>query len=478
MSNQTALSNDARSLTGLELWATSIGIDPDNALALATSVLGGLAGPVGYIELPRGMEHLPAMHLIVPATQGMLPHASNLLLSPARRMNRQILETMAGINPAALNYIRHGSFAGDPEKARPYDDIESVLLSDLRKGPAFDLDANFICSGEFDFDPDPLQRRVEAITRPTLILESPALADIQKLLPGCHLSHTLGADISLDNLVSSPKRKKEVDQLLRLMNGTEVLMPSPKYPVSIEHNRPARLQAIFRANTVTLRQLVPDIIPLLEQSLILVNTHTPTHPNPTASYFSELFCRTTSRIAVLRRNGMPLVAKFTTSETASRFQGEFSSFIATCDASPVPIGSSIRNLPQSMTWALMMLRQHMKQYQPPGDDEVITAVFDACHHLLRRHCQQVEAVLHSAEQEELIRRARKIVRRIQEKQLISFSGLVRTFDQQRTSLYRPVVDLLVEAEVLDRQPDGKLRLGNRTFDEALPTLSFSPFADR
>jgi hypothetical protein len=469
---------DARDLTGVVHWSASLGIDPDNALAIVASVLGGLAGPSGYIDHPCGMEELSALHLVAPAAQGMLPQAAHLLLSPARRINRQILETMAAINPAALRYIRHASFAGDPERARPRDNIESVTLRDLRRGPAFDLDSNHIANGEGDLSPDPIQRRVEAITRPALLLENPILPDIPKLLPACHLSHALGADISLHPLISSPKRKKEVDQFLRLMNGTEILMPSPKYPVGIEHNRPARLQAIFRADMPTLRQLVPDIMPLLEQSLLLMNTPTTTRPDPTASYFGELFGRTTTRIALLRRNGMPLVTKFATTEAASRFQLEFSRFIAACDASPVPVGSSIRNLPLSMTWALMMLRQHMKQYQPPGDVEVIATVFDASHNLLHRHCQQVEKLVHAAEQDELIRRARKIVRKIQEKQLISFSGLVRTFDQQRTSLYRPVVDILIEAEVLDRQPDGRLRLGNRTFEEALPTLSFSFLTDQ
>jgi hypothetical protein len=468
---------DARVLTGLEHWAVTIGVDSDNALALVASILGGLAGPVGYIDYPWGMEELPPLHLVLPAAQGMLPHAGNLLLSPAKRINRQILETMAGINPAALRYISHGSFAGDPDKVKPHDNIESVALRNLRHGPAFDLDVHRISNGESDLDPDPIQRRVEAITRPALLLESPTLAEIQKLLSGCHLSHALGADIPLHHLLSSAKRKKEIDQLGRLMNGTEILMPSPKYPVGVEHNRAACLQAILKASPSVLRQLLPDIIPLLEQSLVLVNTSAVARPDPTASYFSDLFGRTTSRVALLRRNGMPMVAELSSPQASSRFQEEFSRFVVACDAAPVPVGSSIRNLPQSMAWALMMLRLHMKQYEPPGDDEVITAVFDASRNLLHRHCQQVEELLHAAEQEEMIRRARKIIRKIQEKQLISFSGLVRTFDQQRTSLYRPVVDVLVEAEVLNRQPDGKLRLGNRSFDEALPTLSFSFLAD-
>ncbi len=474
---QSSPKPDARILTGIEHWAVTIGVDPDNALALVASILGGLAGPLGYIDHPWGMEGLPSLHVVVPAAEGMLPHASNVLLSPARRINRQILESMAGINPSLLNYVRHASFAGDPGKVNPHDDIESVALRDLREGAAFDPQRRHISNGEGDLDPDPIQRRVEAITRPALLLESPGLAEIPKLLSGCHLSHALGADIPLHHLLSSPKRKREIDQLARLMNGTEILMPSPKYPVSIEHNRAARLQAILRAALSVLRQLLPDIIPLLEQSLVLVNTPAVARPDPTASYFSELFGRTTSRVALLRRNGMPMVSEFTTSEASSRFQEEFSRFIAACDASPVPVGSSIRNLPQSMAWTLMMLRLHMKQNGPPGDDEVITAVFDASRNLLRRHCQQVDELLHAAEQEEMIRRARKIVRKIQEKQLITFSGLVRTFDQQRTSLYRPVVDTLVEAEVLDRQPDGKLRLGNRSFEEALPTMSFSFLAD-
>lgn len=78
------------------------------------------------------MEELPSLHLVIPAAQGMLSHAGNLLLSPARRINLQIIETMAGINPAALRYISYCSLAGDPDKIKPHDNIESVALRNLR----------------------------------------------------------------------------------------------------------------------------------------------------------------------------------------------------------------------------------------------------------------------------------------------------------------------------------------------------------
>jgi hypothetical protein len=469
---------DARTLTGLEHWAATLGIDSDNALAIVSSILGGLAGPVGYISLPWGMITLPALHLIVPATQGMLPHACDVLLSPARRINRQILETMAGINPAQLNYVRYASFAGDPAKVNPRDGIESVALRNLREGPAFDPETRRVSNGEGDLAPDPIQRRVEAIFRPGLLNESSDPSDILKLLPGTHLSHALGGDITLRSLISSPRKKKDIESLLRIINGTEVVMPSPKFPVSIEHSRAARLQAIFKANPGEIRQLLPNIAPLLEQTVILVDTSTASKPNQHSAYFGDLFGRITTRIALTRRNGVPLVAKFGTPETASRFQQEAVSFIGLCDAVPVPVGSSIRNLPHSMAWTLMMLRQHMKQQAPPGDDEVITAVFDASRNLLLRHVHQMKELSLAAEREEMIQRARKIVRKIQDKQLITFSGLVRTFDQQNTSLYRPVVDILVEAKVLNRKSDGKLSIGNRPFDEALPNLFFASLTER
>ncbi|MBK1818222.1 hypothetical protein JIN84_21540 [Luteolibacter yonseiensis] len=427
------------------------------------------------LRLPWGIVEIPKLNLIVPKSQGLLPQLKSHMLSPAQRINRQILETMAGINPAHLQQLRHASFAGDPSKANPHGNAESVALRDLKSGLAFDTSTGHIASAEHDLRPDPFQRRVEGITRPAILLESPAPADIAKLLSGCHLSHALGADISLDPLITSSKRRKDLAGLLRMLDGTEIAMSSPKFPISIEHNRVAGLRAIFAANPDQLRKLLPDILPLLERSVLLANTIPQFHAHEGANYFADLFARVTSRVAIQRRNGIPLVAEFTAPESAFRFQEQNIRFIATCDAEPNHVGSSIRGLPLSLAWAFLTLRDHMHCGAVMDDEQIISTVFDAAHNLLRRHGDQMHELLEAARCEEIRNRMRAIVRKVEEKRLVSFSHLVRSFDLQKTSLYRPLVDVLVEAEVINRQSDGRLAMGTRRFEEMAPTLPMKCF---
>jgi len=459
---------DARARTGLTHWSGTLGVDPDNTLALCSSILGGLAGPVAALELPWGTVEVPKLDLVVPESQGTMPQALAFLLNGPRAANSQILERMAGINPGELRYVLHASFGGDPSKADSDSYLENFMIKDLRANLGFERDAERPGSSEEDLRPDLRQKRIESITRPSILLEAPSMADLPKLLAGCHLSHALGVGLNLEPN-GSPKRKQELARLLGILKGMETILPSAKFPVSIEHSRPCGLQTIFNADTEVLQSQFAELGRLLEHSLLLSNTPARCVVDPNASYFFSLYSKVVGRTIILRRDGMPLTAGFSTDENAFRFQKENADYLAACDAAGLKIGPCVRGLPLSMAWTFLMLRAHMRTFQPPTDDEVITAVFAAAQQLLKRHCLRWVELSQAARREEVLRRVRSIVRKIEEKQMLTFTALVRSFDKQKTSLYRPLVDVLIEAEVLGVQ-DGKLVIGSRKFNEVSQDL--------
>jgi hypothetical protein len=459
---------DARMLTGLVRWADMMGVDPDNVLAISSSILGGLAGPMASLDFPWGTVEVPKLDLIVPESHGVLPQALAFLLSGPRAINQQILESMAGIHPAELRHVLHGSFAGDPSKADPASYVESSNIRNLRYRLGFEDEDERPRSSEMDLAPDLRQRRIESLTRPSILLESPGLAELPKLLAGCHLSSALGVRLNLESN-GSPKRKQELARLMALLHGTEMMVPASRFPAGIEHSRPCGLHAIFAADARVLRSGFTELSRLMEHSLLICNTPVRCIVDPTANHFFHFYSKVAGRIAVQRRNGMPLIATFRGNESAFRFQKENLEYLSGCDAAGPGIGACTRGLPSSLAWTFLMLRDHMHGIRPPSDDEIVTAVFAAARKLLARHGRRWVDLSEAARREQLLHRVRAIVRKIGEKRTVTFTELVHSFDNQRTSLYRPLVEVLIEAEVLEKR-QGKLALGPRRFEEVSEDL--------
>jgi len=472
MNINTHLTSDANLLEsiGLSPWAGIMGADSANVFALAASISSGAASLFAHLEFPWGIVPLPRSHVVVPDNQGTLPFVLDHLTSPVVRANSQILANMSGINPAGLRHLMYGSFAGDPEKANPHGNIEGSVLKTLRDGPAFDPRSSRVATGESDLIPDPKLCRLEGITRPAVLLESPLPSRLGKLLQGCHRGHALVIGIPFDSLPSTNKPAKELADLLTFMRGTEIEIPQPKYPVAFEHNRAVGIHTILKANPNLLRQLLHLLAPALEDSVLLSNTPPEFAISPDSAYFSTLYSKVISRTIIMRRNSVPMMASFTSPSHACKFQKRFLDHQAACDACDVTIGSSVRNLPLTLAWFLLILREHIRGRALPTDDAIIDSVFAASATLLDRHTRAMTDLHHAAQHDELLKRVKDIVRKVAEKQFVTESQLARSFDDQRVGLYRPLVQQLLEQGVLSVTPEAKLRIGPCRLEDALPKL--------
>ncbi len=455
---------------GLSHWAGIMGSGTANINALAATIFAGVASPFAYLELPWGIVPLPKCHLVVPDNQGNLALALDHLLSPALRANSQILANMAGINPAALNHLMYGSFARDPSKINPCGEIERSVLNALKRGPAFDRSDNYVASGNGDLIPDPRLCRLEAITHPAILLTSPPTARLEKRLHGCHRSHALAIGIPLGSVASASRPGKEVTNLLTFMRGTEIEVQQPEHASSIEHHRAAGIHAIFREDPELLRQLQPVLEPVFNESVLLANNASEFSAAAESANFYALYSTLLSRVIVLRRNSVAMKASFTTPRDACAFQKRFLAHNATCDALGITIGTSVRHLPLTLAWFLLSLRGQMHGRAIPTDEAIIESVFTSTAGLLESHCRAITDLRHSAQRDELLKRMKAIVRKVAEKQLVTQSQLARSFDDQRIVLYRSLVQQLVDQGVLSLSPEGKLRIGSRRLDDALPNL--------
>lgn len=462
---------------GISAWASALDVDPANVLAMAAGILSGIAAPSAVLRFPWGEVEVPKLHLIAPATEGVLPQALAFLLKYPCAVNRMILATMAGIHPAELRHALHGTFASKPTKPDPDGFTESSnvcrILRYLGLGPG----DKALRSSEEDLDSDPRTARIEGIFRPAILLESPALKDIPELLSGCHEFHALAVGLRFEPLLASARRKSEIEGLMRFFWGTEIVIPPSRHPTGIESHRPAGIQAIFQADTDLLHLLFSDIAPLVADSLLLSDGAAPDGIESGENGFIERWTTSAFRIATSRRDGKYNLGQFSSEAAAHRFQKLNREYLRACDSGAEKVGCSVRNLPLSLVWSLLMLRVGLKSWDAPDDDSIITSVFSAAKTLLQRHCRKLEDLGLKVALDETVRRAQRIVFKVEAKKEVTFTQLVRSFDIQKTSLYRPLVDVLVGENVLARRPDGRLVIGGKSFDEMNRTPLLEAFHD-
>lgn len=463
---------------GISAWSSALDVDPANVLAMAAGILSGMAAPSAVLRFPWGDVEVPKLHLIAPATEGVLPQALAYLLSYPCSVNRTVLGTMAGIHPAELRHALHGSFASKPSKPDPDGFTESANICRIQRYLGLGLGDKELRSSEEDLDLDPRTARIEGIVRPAILLESPALKDIPELLSGCHEFHALTIGLRLEPLLTSARRKSEIEGVMRFLRGTEMVLPPSRHPTGIENHRPAGIQAIFQADTDLIRQLFSDIAPLVADSLLLSDGAVAEGIESSGNMFIERWTTAAFRIATSRRDGKFNLGQFASDATALRFQKLNREYLRACDSGAEKVGSSVRNLPLSLAWSLLMLRVGLPRWEAPDDDAIITSVFTAAKTLLQRHCRKLDALGHGVVLDETVRRAQRIVFKVEAKKEVTFTELVRSFDIQKTSLYRPLVDVLVGEDVLARRPDGRLVIGGKSFDEMNRTPLLEAFHDR
>jgi hypothetical protein len=105
---------------------------------------------------------------------------------------------------------------------------------------------------------------------------------------------------------------------------------------------------------------------------------------------------------------------------------------------------------------------------------VAAIIHRLCIALLDDHVRLLGAAQHRANLVRQLDLAEKLVGRISANQPVRQRDLVRTFDNQKVELYRPVLDLLVKEGVLVEQPRNVFRLGACKLESVRPRWLADP----
>ncbi|MEI7910608.1 MAG: hypothetical protein WCK77_13305 [Verrucomicrobiota bacterium] len=454
-------------------WGITIGTAPDNVLAMAASILTGLAGPGATFRLPWGCIPLDGLNLLVQEGQGGTTRALDMLLSPVRQANLLVLQTMGGVNRKMLDFQQAGTFASNPAKVNPGGPNESTALLTLQKTIKPESGSHESPAAA-DLVPDPGILRLEAMRRPAILLEGVRFTDLKNRLLGCHRLSAL-AILRLTPTLEDPDKKKLLTALTEILDGCEVAIP-PDKTHGIEPHHPARLSAIVRLDSKAWDGIHEEAPQLLERGLLLAQDnmqvmHAPKVEGATA--YGEFYRGAVEEVAITRRDGQFLQVGFDDPAAAASFQESLNSYTRTCHGLAHEVGAAARNLPVALAWSMLVLsRQMTGEYAAhrPADAQIVTTSFQAANRLLARHHATMGQMEMAASRESMLAIAGRLVFKVRGKGPVSERQLVRSFTQQKLSIYRPVIDALVNGQVLELTPEGLLQTGPRPFEDAQSDL--------
>jgi hypothetical protein len=381
---------------------------------------------------------------------------------------------MAGVNRKMLDHLQAGTFATNPARIDPNGRIESIGLQKLQDSIVPEHSWKDVSSAS-DLSPEAAVLRMESMRRPTLLLEGARLSELKTLLLGCHRLSAL-AILRLAPELDSPDKKKLLATLTELMDGCELKIPQGRTVHGIELNYPAKVNAIFRLDQPTWERLHDEAPQLLERGL-LVADDTPTASHEIraegAAAFNQFYTTAINEIGVTRRDGLFLQVGFGSTHAAVAFQKNMLDHQAACNALTQEVGPAARNLPVALAWSLLVLcRQMTGQHAAyaPTDKQIIELSFAAASRLLARHHGYLANIESAATRESMLAIAGRLVFKVRGKGPISERHLVRSFTCQKLSIYRPVIQALIDEQVLELTPEGLLQLGRRPFEDAQPAL--------
>jgi hypothetical protein len=194
--------------------------------------------------------------------------------------------------------------------------------------------------------------------------------------------------------------------------------------------------------------------------------------------FFDAFQLATSEILALRRDGKALMVRFETNEGQNEFEKALRRYESDIDQKWTEAKSWARGLPQTLFWALCLLRRSMPTSCGPDDESLMEASFATARRIVENHCNQVLVITTAKLLADRHSLSERMVEAVEEAvSPVKFRDLARCSRNQRKENVAPVVDALIEVGVLVRDEDGIHRLGPVDLAEAVEFLDLK-FARR
>jgi hypothetical protein len=438
---------------GIGSLADSLRVSEEFAVAVTCSILTGLAGPDPVLQGPFGCVTLPKLDLLTDASL-----ASNRLIEclsgPLQRISRRLTQNMGRSNPEAIEHLTVGSFAAKGAKKGHREGRGATLRLNLEilVPPTSSL------AGDLVFDP--LVQRSEAILHPQVLVRNASGRDVPVLVEECHLRHALVIQpkLGLDRAGSEPSQV--IAGFLPLLDGMLTKAHAGRGGDARNCSEPAKAQMIL---TEDLSAITDPVGHLLNRLLVVSagkDRGKPSKGSAETSAFFEAFQSALEDIIELRREGHTLMARFDSEETLERFQDEQRTYETEVAALRSRPGVSVIGLPMTLFWGMHFLRHALPDEHRNTDKELVTAAFAYARRLATFHDDRVSSLRNANLDAAALNIARRWVEKLAAHSTpLKPRELLRCFKQQKRSRYAPILDALVEAEVLIQDEEDCYSLG-------------------
>lgn len=456
---------DMAELIGISAWATLHQIDTDAALVLMASVLAGVAGPAAVLKLPLGGSSPPPVHLLI--AEGRLSRALESLLAPVRACNLRS-DADAALAAGAPSDSQRSLESTTTTNAKLMSKMNAKLTESLGK---------HLPSNPLRREPPRAESPPSASCRPSILLEGNTVADLAELLHGCH-QHTALMSMKLAPVLESRHRAELLASLADFMDGRNVPNSKGRKDAANACSCPARIHAIFTFDAGSRSHLRTNVPGIVARAMLLDSQPKKPDINETevlaahapAAKFLSNYEKLVCELIAARRKGL---TQFTgiSSPRASGFYSLLSHKIQDdWDSYHLDPGAMFRKLPDTLLWSLLTwcdfagLKSAETEFASAELARMcISRVADL--HLRKPPTEELAVAGNSR-----LSMASRIVDKISLKQPVSERDLIRSFDCQKTSIYRPVLSKLVDAEVIVPTPERKYIIGPRPLLEIASSL--------
>ena len=442
---------------GLSSWSAHTGSTKHAAAIQMAAMLAGVAGPIVELdhgEIPRPMS--PSVPVLV-TKGGRRPRSLEALRLVPMAVDEQLRKRFSGFSAEEFHHgvgeLRgaRGLFMEETEQNRQAQIRALLAESGAMGGPD---------PYESDLEPDVYDRRLRTVLRPGFVLENPSCIELRKVVAACHDSTALLPGFPLAHLLRGGGRAFE--EFFGMVEGRDLELPVRLTGNSLTTSERGEIRCILTADSGEIADAM-EAFPGFASRVILVDASRPTGPGTwdegKVAVFHHTYDRVVQLVADKRRRGHCLEFPLWSPEGRRVRLDNQAAFLDACDAAKVPC-TGLEDLPAVLRWAFDTIKR--KAVSP--DEEVAAIIHRLCLALLEGHVRLLGAAQHRAELVKRLELAEKLVGRISAKQPVRQRDLVRTFDVQKVSLYRPLIDLLVREGVLVEEPRNVFRLGSQPLE--------------
>lgn len=436
---------------GISAFAAAHDIDVDHLLVLESAVLAGIAGidPYRYTFI--------SSPVILPASAGNSRRVLEKLMVSARLLHRGSV--------GKRRYLR----VRDAAKVLSVD--ESLILRSYLHAAASSPQKS---SGPLDYHvencsiPDS-EIRLEAELRPGFLVDSLDPHRLEAILAVCHRCEGFYAASSITNLPAGKReRQKWVERICRFLDGTTVPGRPGLDPGGASDLLDARLQMVLMLGREDLGWLLTECESLLSRCLLLPAESGSPAPDPadkddsgSDQYLDRFEAACRIAIASRRTDQIAVIEGWHSTEAEREFEKGCIAHARQVSSDPyLAECQPLVRLPEFLAFGIRLLG-----WKRNVDDFILATVFPAARRIAEAQSRAVTAKRRAGEVEDILELAKKLLKVVGKKQPVTFRDLVRSFDRQRVSIYRPVIDVLLVHRVLTGDPASGFSIGSCTLDE-------------